>query len=559
MNTKINTLKYIEQFIKIKSKDSKVIPFKLNQPQMKLYDVIKMQHDQHLPIRIIILKARQMGFSTLTEAIIFKNTATKKNISSGIIAHKEEATTNLFNMSKMMLDNLPVPLRPARSASNAKELIFDNTTSTGLKSKVKCMTAGSGGVGRSDTFNNLHISELAFWQGNQKETMVGLLQAVPNNEDSMIIIESTANGFDYYKELWDQATDGKSAFYPLFVGWHELDEYQMPYDGFLLTEYEQKIKEDFNLNNDQLTWRRWCINNNCGGDINVFKQEYPINPHEAFISTGTCIFNKEDVIERLQQVEDIKYTTGNFQYDYVNQMIDNNSIRFVESDKGCIKMYTDCKDGYPYVLSGDTAGEGSDSFGGIVIDNTTGKQVAVLRNQFDESLYARQIYCLGKYYNDALVGIETNFSTYPNKELERLSYPNIYIRDKEDTITGGFTAAYGFKTTSITRPIIISQLVDIFRESINLIVDKECLREALTFVRNTKGRPEALVGAHDDMIISMAIGYYIRHDQRMIADRMINDVNINKHKWSDDLLEDYHSAPAKMRERMIEKYGKPSQ
>ena len=104
----INTKKYIENYVKIKDKNMKIIPLILNEPQMKLYNVIKQQAQEKKPIRVIILKARQMGFSTATEGIIFKNTATKKNVSSGIIAHKEEATTNLFNMSKRIFDNLPV-------------------------------------------------------------------------------------------------------------------------------------------------------------------------------------------------------------------------------------------------------------------------------------------------------------------------------------------------------------------------------------------------------------------------------------------------------------------
>ena len=221
----INTKKYIEKYVKIRDKSGGIIDFKLNEPQQKLYDIIKREKENNKPVRIIILKARQMGFSTLTESILFKETATKFNVNTGIVAHKEEATTNLFNMSKRIYDNLPESMKPTKKASNAKEIIFDNDKGTGLKSKIKCMTAGSDGVGRSDTFNNLHISELAFW-GNAKETMLGLMQAVPNLPNTMVIIESTANGYEYFKEMWDNAVRKISDFIPLFVGWHELKEYQ---------------------------------------------------------------------------------------------------------------------------------------------------------------------------------------------------------------------------------------------------------------------------------------------------------------------------------------------
>lgn len=541
----INTKKYIEEYIKIKDKNSNIIPFKINEPQQRLYGIIKNQNELKKPIRIIILKARQMGFSTITEAIIFKKTATKKNINSGIIAHKDESTTNLFNMSKRIYDNLPEELKPAIKNSNAKELIFNTKDNKGLDSKIKCMTAGGQGVGRSDTFNNLHISELAFWQGDKKTTLNGLLQAVPNTSDSMIIIESTANGFDYFKELWDKAVNGENDFIALFVGWHELQEYRMPYTGFELTEEEEQIKNLYNLSNEQITWRRWCIANNCGGDIQLFKQEYPINPQEAFISTGTCVFDKEAIINRIQELKQ-PIKQGFFVYDtYYNKdfnevLIKNNTIKWIEDNNGYIKIYADVKNGYPYVLGGDTAGEGSDNFAGQVIDNISGKQVAVLKHQFDEDMYAKQMYCLGMYYNKALMGIETNYSTYPTKEVERLQYSNLYVREREDTYTHNIAKAFGFQTTSVTRPIILADLIRIFRDNINNINDKDTLKEALTFIRNEKGRPEAQQGAHDDLIMSLAITYYIRTQQTTeIRKTKITEVKIPQEFITEEQSQNY--------------------
>ena len=278
----INTKAYIENYIKIRDKKNNIVSLVLNEPQLKYYNVIKEMYRKRKPIRIIILKARQMGFSTETEAIIFKNVVTHHNYNAGIVAHKEDSTTNLFNMSKRMLEYLPEDIRPEQKKSNAKELVFNNDQGTGLDSRIKCMTAGGKGIGRSDTFTALHLSELAFWEGDKKATMTGLLQAVPNTPDSMIIIESTANGYEYFKEMWDRAVAGKSDFYPLFIGWNELKEYCMPYTGFDLTQEERELKEQYNLTLEQLTWRRWCIQNNCSGDINQFKQEYPICPEEAF-------------------------------------------------------------------------------------------------------------------------------------------------------------------------------------------------------------------------------------------------------------------------------------
>ena len=517
----INTKQYIEKYIKIRDKAGKIIDLRINQGQQKLYNAIKSQYDNNKPIRIIVLKARQIGFSTLTESIIFKNTATKFNVNAGIITHKEEATTNLFNMSKRMYDNLPADMKPSLKRSNAKELIFDNDEGTGLKSKIKCMTAGSSGVGRSDTFNYLHISELAFWGNNAKETTIGLFQAVPNLPNTMIVIESTANGFEYFKELWDMAVKGESDFIPVFVGWNELDDYKMPYTGFELTDYEKNLQRIYNLSLEQLSWRRWCIKNNCGGDEQQFKQEYPINPQEAFISSGNCVFDKEIVINRIQEVsKPIK--VGYFEYKYDDTMPAGKKItdiRWINDKNGYIEIY-EVPNIYKYCIGGDTAGEGSDWFTGHVLNAKTGKQVARLRHQMDEDLYVRQMYCLGYYYQyknqrtgvitPALMCIESNFSSFPNKELVRLGYSNMFVREKEDKYTGIMDKSYGFKTTSITRPVIIAELVKIVRESVELINDKLTLEEMLTFVRNEKGRPEAQQGAHDDLVMGLAIAYYSR-------------------------------------------------
>ena len=508
----INTKQYIERYVKIRDKAGNIIDFIINEPQQRLYDIIKKLKEEKKPIRIVILKARQMGFSTLTESILFKETTTKFNVNTGIITHQDEATTNLFNMSKRIYDYLPDEMKPALKNSNAKELIFDNEQGTGLKSKIKCMTAGGKGVGRSDTFNNLHISELAFWPGDKKVTLTGLLQAVPNLSNTIVIIESTANGFEYFKEIWDKAVKGENDFIPLFVGWNELKEYTMPYTGFELTLDEKELQIKYNLTLEQLSWRRWCIKNNCGGDIETFKQEYPINPFEAFISTGSCYFNKEIIINRIKEIENNQpLKVGYFSYTFNENKISN--INWYDDEKGYIKIYKDVEKGHPYVLGGDTAGEGSDNFTGLVIDNSSGKQVATLKKELDEDEYARQMYCLGMYYNIALIGIENNYSTYPTKKIKEYRYPKIYLREIEDNIAEKIQDKFGFVTNKATRPIILSILKEILRDNANWINDVEILKEALVFIKNEKGRPEAQLGEHDDLIMGLAITYYIRTQQ----------------------------------------------
>ena len=518
----INTKKYIEEYLKIKTKEGEIVPFKLNPPQMKLYNILKEQSQQGKPKRVIILKARQMGFSTLTEAMLFKATATSKNVTSAIVTHKDTATKNLFRMSKRYYDYLPEPLKPQTRASNAYELEFNTKDGKGLGSIIKCFTAGGKGVGVSDTIQNVHISEYALWEGNKKETLTGLLQTVPHNKNTTVIIESTARGYDHYKELWDRAVDGESEYVPLFVAWFELEEYQLPYNGFSLTVEEKKIKNLYNLTNEQLAWRRWCISDNCSGDEEWFKQEYPACPEEAFLATGNCYFGKDGkqkIIQRIEQIRRIKpLAVGYFENDYDGQQ--GNKItdyKWVDDEQGYIKIYERPRDNVPYVIGGDTAGEGSDNFIGQVLDNTNGSQVAVFCKQLGEELYARQMYCLGMYYNKALLGIEINFGTYPVKELERLGYPRLYLRSTVDVIGTKYEQKFGFKTTTSTRPAALARLAKVVREEIETINDIGTLKEMLTFIKNSNGKPIAEEGQHDDYIMALAIAHYIRPSQSYIG------------------------------------------
>ena len=163
------------------------------------------------------------------------------------------------------------------------------------------------------------------------------------------------------------------------------------------------------------------------------------------------------------------------------------------------------------------------------------------------------MYCLGVYYNEALLAIETNFSTYPIRELERIKYPNLYVREKEDSFTHQIIKSYGFRTTQITRPIIIQMVADMIRDYPVLINDRNTLNECLTFVRTDTGRAEALTGKHDDAVMSYGIALYIRPQQSFAT--KILDENKKRFKWSEDLKQDYYKADKETRERMIEKYG----
>lgn len=231
---------------------------------------------------------------------------------------------------------------------------------------------------------------------------------------------------------------------------------------------------------------------------------------------GKTVFNAQIVQERIQYLQQQpEPKRGSFVFDYKNERIVDSSIKFVEDEQGFVTIYEKPVSKTPYVIGGDTAEGGMDSSCGQVLNNITGAQSAVWHGHLDTDLFAKQMYCLGRYYNNALIAIETNFDLHPVKELQRLKYPRQFKREIIDRITNQKQTKYGFMTTKVTRPVIIGELVSIVRESVELINDIPTLNEMLSFVRNEDGKPEAMEGAHDDRILALAIAYKARSQQSM--------------------------------------------
>ena len=259
-------------------------------------------------------------------------------------------------------------------------------------------------------------------------------------------------------------------------------------DNKFLTDDDRKALEDLRFT-DEYTYEVYCL-----GKWGIL---------------GKTVFDARAIQNRLETIPK-PLKTGYFLYDYDGLKITN--IKWVNDKDGYIKIYQvpNVPEITEYCIGGDTAGEGSDFFTGHVLNAKTGEQVAVLQHQFDADQYTRQMYCLGKYYMDALIGIEANFDSYPIMELQRLGYTKQFTRTAQDTYTGKTEKRYGFKTTSLTRPTIISKLIEIVREHCETIYDKNTLEELLTIIRNEKGRIEAPQGGHDDMMMGLAIAHHIR-------------------------------------------------
>lgn len=565
-----NAKNFIQAFLKIRTKKGDIIGLVLNPPQLRLYETIKELWEAGKPIRIIILKARQMGFSTLTAAIIFWLVVTNFNRTAMVVAHEEKATKTIFGMYRLFFMLLPDWLKPQTRANSGYVLEFNQPTKSksevaGLNSVIKCATAGGQGIGRSETVQYLHLSEYAFWPGNPKDTYLGVAQTVPDEPGTMIVIESTAKGFNDFKDKWDLAVEcqrtGEEGFVPIFFAWWEMPSYRRRVPkGFERTEEEQELAQLYGLDDEQLVWRRYTINTKCGGDVARFRQEYPSCPEEAFIASGSCVFSQAMLIARIEELRKAKAApikTGEFGITYGGSILELKKWEWRDDSKGCIRIYREPEKGVPYVIGADTAGsdgkdKNSDFFAAHVLDNRTGAQVAVLHGRLGEREFTEQLFALGKSYNNALIGIETNYSTYPNELIQLMGYRRLYVQQHTDDFTKKVITKYGWDTNRVTRPLIIDGLKDVAKHSMELIGDIPTLQEMLVFIKNASGRPEAEVGQHDDLVMSLAIAHYIRGQQRV---RGSEEAGKAGNGWTDELLEDYREATPRERREMVARYG----
>lgn len=515
----------IELFFVVVDKEQKTVPFFLNIVQKDFIGKLNKAIEDYnagkiFEITLLVLKGRQQGFTTLITAYQLANTITNKNFQGFTVADESTNTETIFqNKAKFPYDHLPDYLKPTEKYNSKRELFFEKINSSWS------VDTATKNMGRSRTINFFHGSECAFWKDGISVTQAGMGEAFTKN--CIKIYESTANGFNDFEKMWSSGRHINC-----FYEWWQTLEYRIQVNDInLLNKFINDIKtkkewifvrlrwlrEEKNLDITQLFWYYNKYQNYI--DKELIKQEYPCTPEEAFLSTGDCYFDKEKIIQRLMivpkpvKVGYFTYTEKSKRDDSGQEYIVITDRKWVDDPNGFIKIYEMPLSRFPYVLGGDTAGDGSDFFTAQVINNITGKQVAKLKKLYNEAEYAKQIYCLGRYYNDALIGVETNYGTYTIIKLEELKYPNLYIRDKEDDYTNKLEKKFGFKTTVITRPLILAELQRIVLEEIEKIVDEDTLREMLKFIKNNKGRPEADVGEHDDLVMALAIVYYIRTQQ----------------------------------------------
>lgn len=505
----------IEACFTVTNKEGRCVPFFFNEVQKDFITKLSTQGTQK---PYFILKGRQQGFTTLITALMLSYALVRRNFCGFTIADRQDNTKSIFNdKAKAIYKNLPSRLKPTEKFNSSSELFFDK-----LNSSIRVATASSN-IGRSRTLSFIHYSEVAFFKCPLSDLQKSVAEAA--TKDALCIYETTANGFNEARALWESGTCNN-----LFYEWYKTNEYKSNDLSYLETNdtwlrNRLLVLEKKGLTKQQLAW--YAKKYSSYIDKSSIRQEYPSSPEEAFVTSGECIFDTEEISNRLQSL-DSKEKKGFFTYkltpepvfapngeliSYKNTIKD---IKFEENSTGYIRIVEEPRQRKsahltffrPYVIGADTAGTGQDYFTAKVIDNTNGRCVATLHiKNIDEDLFAHQLYCLGKYYFDALIGVEINYSRQPVRVLCDLEYKNLYARSRSDTKNAN--ATYGFLTTSLTRPIIISNLVSVMRDSLDLETDRQTLLEMASFVKNSNGKPCAVEGSHDDLVMASAIARYI--------------------------------------------------
>ncbi len=291
-------LTYIQKTHFIKTKDGRLSLLVPNYAQKRFYeDVIQRCRRENRPIRGTILKARQLGFSTFIQSWQYEQCDRNRLRTSMTVSYDDPSTEELFQKAHL-LHNMQVYARP-KKRSRKNSLEFEDN-----KSVFYARTAGNLGLGRSFTFQHLHNSEIPWWP-DAEQTLLALNQAVPAQSETSVFDESTARGaVGPFYEKWQRAEAGESDFIPFFAPWFWDPHYTLPFPSedhkrrFARTQSseDRRYQQRFGLDMEQMHWRSWCIRNNCGGSIRKFQQEYPASATEAFLTTGSPVFDVEKIL-----------------------------------------------------------------------------------------------------------------------------------------------------------------------------------------------------------------------------------------------------------------------
>lgn len=502
---------YAKVNLHIRQKDGRYVSLDISKRPVQQIIVEKVLYclENKLPIRFIILKARQQGVSTIVEALIYWWTTTHKGQQGKVIAHNSDTSLYLYEMFRTYYENSHPSFQPMAKYNTRDGLVFDNDTNPlkGLKSRIDTATAENSGTGRGQTIQWLHGSEVALWpKGN--EIVAGLMQAVPFLPNTAVFLESTANGIgDYFHTTWNAAKRGESPFEPLFFPWTMDPEYSIkPPKYFKLTAEEKKLRKEFSLTLGQIYWRRKKMLE-FTGDEKRFYQEYPLTDTEAFLASGTPRFNIQKLSEMESKIDDHPFKT----YELMEKQ--NKQTKLMEiianvEENAPLKIWEKPKDGHEYVIGADVAeGIEEDYSVATVMDKINHMTVARFRGDMEPADFGEYLSILGKWYNHALIGAEiNNHGLTTVQRLRDVGYDNIYRREMGiDERYEEYTSKLGWRTDIRTKPLMVDGLSEAITTDQLQDYDLIFIRECMTYVRDHRGKTNAQAGQHDDCVIATAI------------------------------------------------------
>ncbi len=546
--------------------------FRLTRPQRRFVDRLEQLRLAGKPIRIILLKARQWGGSTTSQIYMaWLQLVHKVGLNSLIIAHQTSGSDEIRDMFNRMLDRYPVEmLYKMGEAYNPTEPKLVGVGMSGLihavpqrNCKIKIGTAKNPDSCRGGDYNLVHCSEVGIWEATEKKTPEQIVRSacsgVLYKPYTMIVYESTANGTGNFFELeYTAAKAGKSQFEAMFVSWFDIDQYSLEFESeekraeFALWLWENRLRDSAASDREEpgkYLWWLWEIGATLEAihwyvierakyhDHGDIASEYPSDDVEAFVHSGARVFDKYNVDKLKKSCKPPKYI-GDVYADKDTGKEAFRNIRFTKDGQGLLwvwampeidpdEIVTD-----RYLVVVDIGGRSNKADWSViaVFDRLFmaegGKPVVVAQwyGHIDIDLLAWKAGQIAAFYDNALLVIESNTLETHDKErqieggdqsqfvLNQLGgvYPNLYARSSpEDSIIEGRPVKYGFHTNINTKPMIISTLIKVVRETSYIERDERCLNEYITYEKKQNGSFGAIKGKHDDLLMTRAIGLHI--------------------------------------------------
>ena len=540
LDIKSDLYRYIDNNLWIRTKSGKLERLVPNKPQKALIDYVLYCLELGIPVRVILLKARQMGLSTIVEAICYWWTSTNKHQTVVIIGHEDTSAKNLYMMFRRYYDNSNPIFKPSVKYNTRSDLTFerydDGGNQVGLGSVIKTATAKNTSAGRSDTVQFLHASEVGEWE-NGEELIASLMQTIPDLPNTFIFLESTAKGKgNYFHKEWRNAEKGENNFVPFFFPWWLIDEYEVYDDEDIgtLSEYEEFLISLFKKGFNTFSGDHYAVteeqyipkikfyrrkSKDFASDPTRMYQEYPSVAKEAFVASGANVFpvlELEKMEHQTLEVDEYDYynlKTGDNHEDYILDRIEYDPRVEDFTAVAPLKVFDLPEPGKEYVIGADVA-EGlknGDFSVAEVVETTSMKTVARWRGHCDPDRFGEILGALGALYNHALIGVEVNNHGLTTvQKLRDTYYTNLYKREKGyDEDFEEPTSNLGWKTDVRTKRLAIDDLIRIIREGLNEEKDMVFVEEAFAFVRDIRGRMNAEEGEHDDTVMAKAITFQL--------------------------------------------------